>query len=86
MRTDVREFVSGPILAVAVIENVWEPLKLGLISGYRREGTVKKLKIKGEIISRRWYEAKMAIQNLCGDLNLEIILLLVVSLFKVTPT
>ena len=32
--TNVREFVSGPILAVAVRENVWEPLKLGLISGY----------------------------------------------------
>ena len=31
--TNVREFVSGPILAVAVMENVWEPLKLGLISG-----------------------------------------------------
>ena len=26
--------VSGPILAVAIRENVWEPLKLGLISGY----------------------------------------------------
>ena len=25
-----------PISAVAVRENVWEPLKLGLISGYRR--------------------------------------------------
>ena len=31
--TNVGEFVSGPILAVAVRENVWEPLKLGLISG-----------------------------------------------------
>ena len=27
------DFVSGPILAVAVRENLWEPLKLGLISG-----------------------------------------------------
>ena len=35
--TNVREFVSGPILAVAVRENVWEPLKLGLISGYAGE-------------------------------------------------
>ena len=26
---------ESPILAVAVRENVWEPLKLGLISGYR---------------------------------------------------
>ena len=34
--TNVREFVSGPISAVAVRENVWEPLKLGLISGYKR--------------------------------------------------
>ena len=25
---------ESPILAVAVRENVWEPLKLGLISGY----------------------------------------------------
>ena len=32
--TNVREFVSGPILVVAVRENVWEPLKLGLISGF----------------------------------------------------
>ena len=32
--TNVREFVSGPILAVAIRENVWEPLKLGLIAGY----------------------------------------------------
>ena len=32
--TNVREFVSGPILAVAVRENVGEPLKLDLISGY----------------------------------------------------
>ena len=32
--TNVREFVSGPILEVAVRENVREPLKLGLISGY----------------------------------------------------
>ena len=32
--TNVREFVSGLILAVAVRENVLEPLKLGLISGY----------------------------------------------------
>ena len=30
--TNVREFVSGPILVVAVKENVWEPLRLGLIS------------------------------------------------------
>ena len=33
LRPNVREFVSGPILAVAVRENVREPLKLGLISG-----------------------------------------------------
>ena len=32
--TNVRGFVSGPILAVAVRENVWEPLILGLTSGY----------------------------------------------------
>ena len=32
--TNMREFVSGPISAVAIRENVWEPLKLGLISGY----------------------------------------------------
>ena len=31
--TNVNEFGSGPILPVAVRENVWEPLKLGLISG-----------------------------------------------------
>ena len=28
--TNVREFVSGPILVVAVRENVWEPLKCAL--------------------------------------------------------
>ena len=33
--TNVREFVSGPILVVAVREIVWEPLKVGLISGYK---------------------------------------------------
>ena len=32
-KKNVREFVSGLILAVAVRENVQEPLKLGLISG-----------------------------------------------------
>ena len=37
--TNVREFVSGPILAVAVRENVWEPLKLGPISGYYKEAS-----------------------------------------------
>ena len=31
---NVNEFVSGPISEEAVRENVWEPLKLGLISGY----------------------------------------------------
>ena len=33
--TNVSEFVSGPILVVAVREIVWEPLKVGLISGYK---------------------------------------------------
>ena len=33
--TNVREFVSGPTLVVAVREIVWEPLKVGLISGYK---------------------------------------------------
>ena len=33
MSTNVNEFGSGPILAMAVRENVGEPLKLGLISG-----------------------------------------------------
>ena len=33
--TNVREFVSGPILVVAVREIVSEPLKVGLISGYK---------------------------------------------------
>ena len=32
--TNLWEFVSVPILAVAVREKVWESLKLGLISGY----------------------------------------------------
>ena len=32
--TNLWEFVSAPILALAIRENVWEPLKLGLISGY----------------------------------------------------
>ena len=36
--TNVRAFVSGTILMVAVRENVWEPLKLGLISGSYRLG------------------------------------------------
>ena len=33
--TNVSEFVSGPILVVAVREIVWELLKVGLISGYK---------------------------------------------------
>ena len=47
---------------------------------------MKKWNIKGEIVSRRWYETKIkrAIQNLYDDLNLEIIFLL--STFKVTST
>ena len=45
---------------------------------------MKKWNIKGEIVSRRWYETKRAMQNLCDDLNLEIIFLL--STFKVTST
>ena len=48
----------------------------------RKQETVKKWKIRCELISRRGYEAERAIQNLCDDLNLEIIFLLgtVVSL------
>ena len=42
--TNLWEFVSVPILAVAVRENVWEPLKLGLISGYENTN------LKGSLI------------------------------------